>query len=69
MIIGRPYREVKKVYSISILYFDLGKGNDYIYHGQNHFIGVHTNDSLEITRKEQDALVGRKQKRFSRNIS
>ena len=60
MVLGRPYREVKKVYSISILYFDLGKGEDYLYHGQNHFIGVHTRDSLEITRKEQDALVGRK---------
>ena len=58
--IGRPYREVKKVYSISILYFDLGKGTDYLYHGQNRFVGVHTHDSLQITRKEQDALVGRK---------
>ena len=50
-------QQVKKVYSISILYFDLGKGNDYLYHGQNHFIGVHTNDELLITAKEEGAIV------------
>ena len=58
LALGHPYREVKKVYSISIIYFDLGKGTDYLYHGQNRFVGVHTHDSLQITRKEQDALVG-----------
>ena len=57
---GQPYRNITKVYSISILYFDLGKGTDYLYHGQNRFIGVHTKDSLEITRREKNALVGRK---------
>jgi predicted transposase/invertase (TIGR01784 family) len=31
--LGNTYKEVKKVYSISILYFDLGKGSDYIYVG------------------------------------
>lgn len=51
------FQEVKKVYSISILYFDLGKGNDYLYHGQNRFIGVHTNDELMITAKEEGAIV------------
>ena len=39
--LGDSYREVKKVYSISILYFDLGVGSDYLYHGQNTFVGVH----------------------------
>ena len=55
--LGDTYREVKKVYSISILYFDLGKGSDYLYHGQNHFIGVHTKDELLITAKEEGAIV------------
>lgn len=55
--LGERYYEVKKIYSISILYFDIGKGNDYLYHGQNHFVGVHTNDCLEVTTKEKDALV------------
>lgn len=55
--LGDTYKEVKKVYSISILYFDIGKGVDYLYVGQNKFIGVHTNDQLVITAKEKGALV------------
>ncbi len=55
--LGDTYKGVKKVYSISILYFDLGKGDDYIYKGQNHFVGLHTNDELKITTKERDTIV------------
>ena len=55
--LGELYSEVKKVYSISILYFDIGKGNDYLYHSQNSFVGVHTGDFLEVTTKEKDAIV------------
>lgn len=55
--LGDTYKEVKKVYSISVLYFDIGKGADYLYVGQNKFIGVHTNDQLVITAKEKGALV------------
>lgn len=55
--LGDTYKDVKKVYSISILYFDIGKGADYLYVGQNKFIGVHTNDQLVITAKEKGALV------------
>ena len=40
--LGETYYKVKKIYSISVLYFDIGKGNDYLYYGQNHFVGVHT---------------------------
>ena len=57
--LGKAYSEVKKVYSISIIYFDLGKGSDYLYHGQNHFIGVHTHDELLVTGRQADALVQR----------
>ena len=55
--LGKLYSEVKKVYSISILYFDIGKGNDYLYHGQSTFVGVHTGDLLEVTTKEKGAIV------------
>ena len=55
--LGNSYKEVKKVYSISILYFDLGKGSDYIYIGQNKFIGMHTNDELIVSAKEKDNLI------------
>ena len=57
--LGNTYHEVKKVYSISILYFDLGRGNDYLYVGQNDFVGVHTKDHLVISRKEKGAIVQR----------
>jgi predicted transposase/invertase (TIGR01784 family) len=55
--LGNSYKEVKKVYSISILYFDLGKGSDYIYIGQNNFVGLHTKDQLVISTKEKDNIV------------
>ena len=54
--LGDDYDKVKKVYSVSILYFDLGQGNDYLYHGQTHFIGVHTGDRLKVSMKEQKAI-------------
>lgn len=55
--LGEIYANVKKVYSISILYFDIGQGNDYLYHGQNTFLGVHTGDCLKVTIKEEGAII------------
>ncbi|MDE6180447.1 MAG: Rpn family recombination-promoting nuclease/putative transposase, partial [Phocaeicola sp.] len=46
-----------KVYSINILYFDLGIGSDYLYVGQSNFVGVHTNDQLIVNAKEKDVIV------------
>ena len=57
--LGEGYQEIKKVYSISILYFDIGVGDDYIYHGQNHFIGVHTGDHLRVNTRERNVIVSR----------
>ncbi len=54
--LGNKYDQVKKVYSISILYFDLGKGEDYIYRGQTTFRGMTKNDTLLITAKERDTI-------------
>ena len=53
---GNKFDQVKKVYSISILYFDLGKGADYLYHGQTTFEGVHTHDTLQINTREKNAI-------------
>lgn len=55
--LGNDYGEVKKVYSISVLYFDLGEGDDYLYKGQTNFFGIHTNDELKITTRQRDAIV------------
>ena len=50
---GDPYSEVRKVYSINIVYFDLGTGDDYIYHGVTRFTGLHTQSELQLTPKQQ----------------
>jgi predicted transposase/invertase (TIGR01784 family) len=49
---GRPYAEVKKVISITIAYFDLGQGADYVYHGTTTFKGVHKGDILTLSTKQ-----------------
>lgn len=54
--LGNKYDQVKKVYSINILYFDLGKGKDYIYRGQTSFVGLNKNDTLKITTKEKNVI-------------
>lgn len=51
--LGQPYREVAKVISISILYFNLGSGDDYVYYGATRFVGLHTNRPLELRKREQ----------------
>lgn len=56
---GDRYYKVKKIYSISILYFDIGKGSDYLYYGQNQFVGVHTKDLLQVNTKEKETIVSR----------
>jgi predicted transposase/invertase (TIGR01784 family) len=50
---GDNYSEVRKVYSINIVYFDLGKGDDYIYRGVTRFTGLHTHNELQLTEKQQ----------------
>jgi predicted transposase/invertase (TIGR01784 family) len=49
---GRPYGEVKKVISITIAYFDLGQGEDYVYHGTTNFHGIHKGDLLTLSEKQ-----------------
>ena len=51
---GLGYQEVKKVYSINIVYFDLGHGTDYVYHGSTHFNGIHDQDSLQLTLNQRN---------------
>jgi predicted transposase/invertase (TIGR01784 family) len=46
---GEPYSQVKKVYSINIVYFNLGQGLDYVYKGTTQFVGLHTNDLLQLS--------------------
>jgi predicted transposase/invertase (TIGR01784 family) len=52
--LGDDYQKIRKVYSINIVYFDLGTGSDYIYHGFTHFKGLHTHQELELSPKEKE---------------
>ena len=49
--LGKKYKNIKKVISVNILYFNLGTGEDYIYHGKTEFLGVNKKDKLIIKRK------------------
>ncbi|NEQ63761.1 MAG: DUF4351 domain-containing protein, partial [Moorea sp. SIO4A1] len=49
-----PYSKVKKVYSINIVYFPLGQGEDYIYQGKLNFIGRHIQDRLEPSNLQKE---------------
>ena len=51
---GQAYSKITKVISVNILYFDLGKGSDYIYKGTTSFIGLHQHDLLELTEKQKE---------------
>ncbi len=46
---GQNYDNVKKVFSINIVYFDLGQGKDFVYHGKTEFRGVHNDEILKLS--------------------
>ncbi len=54
--VGKPYSDIKKVIAVSIIYFGLGKGDDYIYIGQTNFTGLHSKKELELTKTQQELL-------------
>lgn len=49
---GEPFASVKKVISVTIAYFDLGQGKDYVYHGTTTFQGIHQKDILTLSEKQ-----------------
>jgi predicted transposase/invertase (TIGR01784 family) len=50
---GFKYSLVKKVISVSIVYFEVGQGLDYIYHGDTRFRGIHLKDELMLTTEQR----------------
>ena len=54
---GNLYSEVRKVYSVNIVYFDLGQGSDYIYRGITQFTGLHTGDTLRLSTKQRNTFI------------
>ena len=50
----------EKAISITILYFDLGRGSDYIYRGETSFTGIHNQEHLQLSSRQQQ-LFGKEQ--------
>jgi predicted transposase/invertase (TIGR01784 family) len=50
---GDEWTSVKKVISVNIVYFDLGRGEDYIYRGVTTFSGLHQNDELQLSNAQK----------------
>jgi predicted transposase/invertase (TIGR01784 family) len=50
---GMMYSQIKKIISVNIVYFDLGQGDDYLYHGTTNFIGINKNDVLKLSQDQQ----------------
>ncbi|WP_080810169.1 PD-(D/E)XK nuclease family transposase, partial [Desulfamplus magnetovallimortis] len=49
--LGEDFKNISKVISISILYFNFGTGDDYLYKGTTQFIGMNTGNPLKIKEK------------------
>jgi predicted transposase/invertase (TIGR01784 family) len=52
--LGDNYYKVRKVYHINILYFRMGDGRDYVYHGCTEYRGIHSDTVLQLTPKERE---------------
>jgi predicted transposase/invertase (TIGR01784 family) len=53
---GEPYGTIKKIYSINIVYFELGQGKDYVYEYKGEFVGLHKNDVLLPTTLQKQSF-------------
>ena len=57
--LGEQYDKVRKVYSINIVYFELGQGKDYVYHGKTVFKGLHRpDDTLKLSAMQNKRFFG-----------
>ncbi|MEN0046772.1 MAG: Rpn family recombination-promoting nuclease/putative transposase [Bacteroidota bacterium] len=63
--IGSSYKNIHKVISVSILFFNLGRGDDYLYHGNTQFTGMNDGKPLIIKRKEAEVINGEEKIKFS----
>jgi predicted transposase/invertase (TIGR01784 family) len=54
--INSKYADIKKVIAVSIVYFELGKGEDYVYVGQTKFKGLHTETELQLSTAQKKLL-------------
>ena len=46
---GQGYDRIRKIYSVNIVYFNLGNGTDVVYHGKTEFRGIHNGELLRLS--------------------
>jgi predicted transposase/invertase (TIGR01784 family) len=51
---GEDYGNIKRIISISIVYFEIGQGVDYVYSGETNFIGMHQKDTLQLSTNQKE---------------
>lgn len=63
---GQDYDVIKKVYSINILYFNFGSGDDYAFHGLTTFRGMtNKNAVLEFNNKNERKYMDSERRRIT----
>ena len=50
---GQNYNHISKIYSVNIVYFNLGGGTDIVYHGKTEFRGIHNGEVLSLSPFQQ----------------
>ena len=50
---GQKYQKIKKIISVTVAYFGVGDGEDYVYHGTTRFDGIHTHKHLNLSQQEE----------------
>jgi len=51
---GDAYKNIKKIISVNIIYFNLGEGEDYVYKGTTNFKGLYKNDELQLSPSQKE---------------
>ena len=46
---GKGYDRIRKIFSVNIVYFNLGNGTDVVYHGKTEFRGIHNGELLNLS--------------------
>jgi len=49
---GEGFHKVVKIYAVSLVYFNLGVGKDYVYWGRTQFRGMNNNEVLSTSRNQ-----------------
>jgi predicted transposase/invertase (TIGR01784 family) len=51
--LGAEYNQIKKIITVSVVYFDFCLGDDYVYYGGTSFFGIHRHDKLELSESQK----------------